>query len=113
MDFIVTDNIRTNKNQHNDAIENDLKFNHTFSLSSGAKEPLPVVIIGLLGDKKHIATMVAGITCLWDIRYTDSMNKIKQTKYYEHRMWSNKVEYITAAYLYCTTNDVKVPFCMP
>ena len=27
-------------------------------------------------------------------------------------MQSNKVEYITAAGLYCTTHDVKVTFCM-
>ena len=25
----------------------------------------------------------------------------------------NKVEYSTAAGIYCTTHDVKVPFCMP
>ena len=28
-------------------------------------------------------------------------------------MWSNEVEYSTAAGVYCTTHDVKVPFCMP
>ena len=28
-------------------------------------------------------------------------------------MRSNKVEYSTAAGLYCTPRDVKVPFCMP
>ena len=28
-------------------------------------------------------------------------------------MRSNKVEYSTAAGMYCTTHDVKVPFCMP
>ena len=28
-------------------------------------------------------------------------------------MRSNKVEYITAVVMYCTTHDVKVPFCMP
>ena len=28
-------------------------------------------------------------------------------------MRSNKVEYITAAGMYCTMYDVKVPFCMP
>ena len=28
-------------------------------------------------------------------------------------MCSNKVEYSTAAGVYCTTHDVKVPFCMP
>ena len=28
-------------------------------------------------------------------------------------MRSNKVEYSTAAGVYCTTHDAKVPFCMP
>ena len=28
-------------------------------------------------------------------------------------MWSNKVEYGTAAGLYCTVHDVKIPLCMP
>ena len=28
-------------------------------------------------------------------------------------MWSNKVEYSTAAGVYCTTHDVKVTFYMP
>ena len=28
-------------------------------------------------------------------------------------MPSNKVEYITAAGMYCTTHDIKVPFFMP
>ena len=40
------------------------------------------------------------------------MNKIKHTKYYEHKMRYNKVEYGTATGLYCTTHDVKVPFSM-
>ena len=41
------------------------------------------------------------------------MIKIKHTKHYEHKMQSNKLEYITAAGVYCTTPDIKVPFCMP
>ena len=35
------------------------------------------------------------------------------TKYYEHKMRYEKVEYSTATGLYCTTYDVKVTFCMP
>ena len=47
MDLVVTDNIRTNKDQRNDAIENDPKFDSSFNLSRGNKEPLPVVIVSL------------------------------------------------------------------
>ena len=38
--------------------------------------------------------------------------KIKRTKYYERKMWSNTVQYSTAAGLYCTAHDVKFPFCV-
>ena len=40
------------------------------------------------------------------------MIKIKHTKYYEHNMRSNKLEYGTSVGLYCTTHDVKVNLCM-
>ena len=38
------------------------------------------------------------------------MVEIKHTKYYELKMRSNKVEYITATGLHCTMHNVKVPF---
>ena len=41
------------------------------------------------------------------------MIKRWHTKPYEREMRSNKVEYSTAARLYCTTHDVEVTFCMP
>ena len=41
------------------------------------------------------------------------MIKIIHTKYYELKMRSIKVEYGTDTGLYCTTHDVKVPFCVP
>ena len=41
------------------------------------------------------------------------MIKRKHTNNYEHKMRSIKVEYSTAASMYCTNHDVKVPFCMP
>ena len=41
------------------------------------------------------------------------MIKRRQTKYYEHKMRFNKVEYSRDAGLYCTTHDVKVHLCMP
>ena len=50
---------------------------------------------------------------MWDSGATDSMIKIQHTKNYEHKIWSNRVEYSTAAGVYCSTHDVKVPFCIP
>ena len=40
------------------------------------------------------------------------MIKIKYTKHYERKIRSNKVEYSTAAGMYCVIHDVKVTFCM-
>ena len=54
--------------------------------------------------------MIVGLTCLWDSKTTDIMIKRQHTKPYERKMCSNKVEYSTSAGLYCTMNDVKVPF---
>ena len=59
---IVNNNIKKDKDQHNEAIENEPKFDSSFNLSSGTKDPLPVVTVSLRGDKKHIATTVASIT---------------------------------------------------
>ena len=58
----MTNNIKTNKDQCNDAIENELKFDNSFNLSRGIKYPLPVVTVSLRGGKKHIAMTVAGLT---------------------------------------------------
>ena len=45
---ILTDNIKTNKYQHNDVIDNELKFdNNSFNLSSGTRYPLPVVTVSI------------------------------------------------------------------
>ena len=41
------------------------------------------------------------------------MIKVRHTKYYERKIQSNKLEYITTAVVYCTTHDVKVPFGIP
>ena len=83
MDHVVTDNINKNKDQLNDAIYNESMF-HTngFNLSSGTREPLPVVTVTLRKGKKNIETTVSGQTCLWDIRGTKSMINRKHTKFY-------------------------------
>ena len=41
------------------------------------------------------------------------MIKIRHIKNYERKMCYNKVEYITTAGVYCTTQDDKSIFCMP
>ena len=69
----MTDNIKTNKNQHNDAIENEPNFDHTFNLSSRTKDPLPVVTGSLIVGKKKRAMTVAGRICVWDSGATASM----------------------------------------
>ena len=55
-----------------------------------------------------MATMISGLTCLWDSRATNSMINIKHTKYYEHNMRSIKLEYSTSIGLYYTTHGVKI-----
>ena len=97
-------------NHNNADIEYDPKFDNKFSLSRGNKEPLPVVTISLRGGKKERADMVSGLTLLQDSLATNSTIQIKHTKNYQHRMRYNKVEYSTAAGLYCTTHDIKVTF---
>ena len=80
MDHVVTDNIKTNKDQHNDAIENDQKFDNIFNLSSGTKYPIPLVTLSLKGGKKPIANSVSDITFLWDNRATNMMIKQRHSK---------------------------------
>ena len=113
LEHVLANNLKTNKDQSNGAINSELMFDTSnFNLSTGANNPLPVVTVSLQGGKKHRATTVSGLTCLWYSRATNSTIKIKHTKYYERKMRSNRVEYNTAAGVYCTTHDVKVPFCM-
>ena len=66
-------------NQHNDAIENELKFDNKFILSSATKDPLPVVTVRLRGSKKHRATITVGVKFWWDIGATNIMNKRQHT----------------------------------
>ena len=114
LDQVVTNNIKTNKYQLNDAIHNEPTFDTSrFNSYKGTREPLPVVNITPLGGRKHRSMTVSGLTYLWDSGDTDSTIKRKHTKYYERKMRYNKVEYSTAAGIYCTMHDVKVHFCMP
>ena len=82
LDHLLNENIRTNKDQLNEAIYNDPKFyTSSFNSSRGTRDPLPVVVtVTLLGGKKHRATTVAGLTLLWDSGDTNIMIKRKHTK---------------------------------
>ena len=91
MDHTVNDNIKTNKDQRNDAIENYPKFDNRFNLSNRTKYPPPVVTVIIPGGKKQIEMTVASLTCLWDSIDTKSTTKRRHTKYYECKMRSNKV----------------------
>ena len=111
LDHIVTNNIKTNKDQLNEAIYNDLTFDtSSFNSSSGTRYPSPVVTFTLRGSNKPRATTVAGITCFWYSGATDIMIKRKHTKNYERKMRSNKVDHSTADSMYYMAHDVKVPF---
>ena len=100
LNHVMKNNTKKNKNQHNDTIKNYPNFDNIFSLSSGTKDPPPVVIVSLRVGNKQRSTMVAGIICLWDSGANEIIIKRKHTKYYERRMRSNKVEYSKAAGLY-------------
>ena len=68
-----------------------MNFDNTFSLSSGTKDPLPVATVSFRGGKKHRATIISRITCLWDSRDTDSTNEIRHNKPYNIKMRYNKL----------------------
>ena len=110
----MTNNLKTNKYQSNEAIQNEPMFDtNRFNLSSGTSDTLPVVTVYLWVGNKHRATAIAGIKWMRDSEATESTIKKKNTKHYERKMRSNKVEYTTDADVYCMAHDVKVPFCMP
>ena len=114
LDKVVTNNSRTTKYQINESIKNEPIFDtNSFNLSRGTSDHLPLLTVPLRGGKKHIATNIAGLTFLWYNGATYSIINRRRTKYYEGKIRSNKVEYSTAAGMYCTTHDFKVPFYMP
>ena len=72
----MTNNIRDYNDQYNDTIDNEPTLdNSNLNLSNDTRETLPVVTVSLRGGKKHRATVVAGLTCLWDSGATDRMIK--------------------------------------
>ena len=110
---VVTDNIGKDKNKHNYAIEYEPNLDDKFNLSSGTKDPLTVETVRLRGGKKYKDTMTDRLTYLCDSGDNNSMIKRNHTKHYAHKMRSNKVEYITDAGAYFTTDDIKANFIMP
>ena len=92
LDNVVTSNLKTNKDQSNESINNETMFDtNSFNLSSGTSNPLPVVTVSFQVGKKHVSENVAGLTWLWDNRATNIMINRKHTKHYERKMRSNKV----------------------
>ena len=69
---IVTNNLKK-KDQHYVSIEYEPHFDSKFSLSSGTKDPPLVVTVRLLGGNKQRATIISGLTCLWDSEDIDIM----------------------------------------
>ena len=97
----MTNNIKDYNNKYNEAIDNEPTLdNNRFNVSSVTIYPLPVVTVSLQRGKKHRATVVVGLTCLWDSGATNSMIKRRHTNYYERKMRPNIVEYSTAAGVY-------------
>ena len=91
-----------------------MKFDNTFSLSSGPnKDPLIVVTVSLGVGNKHRGTIIAGLTCLWDSVNNGSTIKKQHNKPYHHKLHPNTLDYSTASGSYYTTHDVKMPSFMP
>ena len=83
LDHVVTNNLNTNKDKSNEAINNDQTFDTSnFKLYRGTRNPLPVVTVSLQRLNKDTATTVSGISWLWDIRATNIMINIQHTKHY-------------------------------
>ena len=85
MDKVVTNDIN-NKDQCNNAIEYEPKFDSKFSLSSRNKDPLPVVNVSLRVGNKYKATIMHGLACLCDIAATNRIIKRLHIKPYERKM---------------------------
>ena len=111
--YHVEKNNNKNKDQTNDAIEYEQNFDCTFILSSGTKDPLPVITVSLRGGKKYRSTIITSLTCIWVSRATYIMIKSRHTKPYKHNMRSNNVECITYVGPYCIAHQVKAPICIP
>ena len=62
----MTNNTKKNSNKHNNTIEYEPRFDNKFNLSSGTKDPLPVVTVSLIGGKKQRTTIIYGLPGLQD-----------------------------------------------
>ena len=103
-----------NTNQVNDAINNELEFDMIHSLSNNnVQDPLTIVNIRIRFGKKSRQTLNSGLTCLWDIGYTNNMISCKHINHYNTKLRTINVKYITGAGLYKPPHDVKVPFRIP
>ena len=79
---VVKNNI-SNKDQCNDAIEYEPKFDNKFSLYITTKDTLPLVTFSLQGGKKHRENIIYSLTCLWDSGATERVIKRQHNKPYD------------------------------
>ena len=69
MDHVETEKLKKYRDQSNEAINSEPKFDtSSFNLSSGTSDPLPVTTVSLRGGKKHRAMTVDSLIYLWDSR---------------------------------------------
>ena len=69
-----------NKNQCDDTIKYESKFDNKSSLSRGPnKDPLPVVTDNLIEVKKHGSTIISGLNFLSGSGATENMIKLRHT----------------------------------
>ena len=97
MDHIVITNLRYNK--VNDVVGNPLKFDINSSLNIPIRDTQPLVTISLIGGKEYRKTVTDGLKCMWYNRASKSMLKRETIDPYTDKLRTNKVEYITAAYM--------------
>ena len=111
LDHVLTNNLKNNYDQSNEAINIERTFDTTnFNLSSGTSYLLPVVTVYLRGGIKRKTKTVDGLTCLWNIGTTNIMLNRQHNNHYESKIKPSKREYSTATGACCKTHTVKVPF---
>ena len=93
LDHVLTNNLKNNKDQINEAINSELTFDSSnYNLSSGTINPLPVVTVSLRGGKKQIETTVSSLTFLWGVRATNSMINRRDMNHYDRNILFNKLD---------------------
>ena len=84
-------NNTNNKYHHTANIKYEPKFGTEGSLSSEAKDPLPVLTVSILGVQKQRVTIIYGLICLCESRANDITIKRQHNKPKERKMCFNIV----------------------